>query len=199
MSKTLSNILTVFKVAKVIAKIAYIFAIIGAVGGLVAFGALAVFNMFNFLMPENLVGVEFNYSYYGLYITGVVSCIGSAILGFLMEKYFASVLNVGTPFTFDGAKEIFRLGIGSLILSAVSSLVAVISAGIINLLEGSIAVNFDLNISVSVVIGLFFMFLSVVFKYGAELQKPVADLTEVSESTKGEEQKEKQDYNATNL
>lgn len=199
MSKTLSNILTVFKVAKVIAKIAYIVAIIGAVGAVAHLGALAVFNIFiPELLPEHLTGVELNQTYY-FYITGGVSCIGGAILGFFMEKYFSSVLNVRTPFTFDGAKKIFYLGIGELISTAVSSLVAVITAGIINFVEGSVVVSSDLNISISLVLGLFFMFLSMVFKHGAELQPPTADLPEISENTEGKEQKEEQDYNATTL
>ena len=170
MSKTLSNILTVFKVAKVIAKIAYIFAIIGAVGALVGLGSLALSGVF-------VVEFDIYFSYFTC-INGFAACVGSAILLFRMEKYFAGVLRVGTPFTFDGAKEIFRLGIGSLILSAAVSLVAVITAAIINLVAVTVAVESDLSISVSVVGGLTFMFLSVVFKHGAELKEAASDTSE---------------------
>ena len=168
MSKTLSNLLTIFKVAKVLAKIAFILCIIGASGCVLGFFALSAVDSF---MPEQLVanGINVNVAYFEL-IVGTVSCIGAAIFSFLAGKYFKNILAEGTPFSFDGAKECFRLGVASIIISAAVALVSAIAAGVVTMLENSLALNSNIETSITFSTGLFFMFLSVIFKYGAELQ-----------------------------
>lgn len=168
MSKTLSNLLTIFKVAKVLAKIAFILCIIGASGCALGFFALSAVDSF---MPEQLVanGINVNVAYFEL-IVGTVACIGEAVFSFWAGKYFKNVLDAGTPFSFDGAKECFRLGIASIIISLAVSIVSGIAAGVIVILENSPALNSDIDVSITFSTGLFFMFLSLIFKYGAELQ-----------------------------
>ena len=168
MSKTLSNLLTIFKVAKVLAKIAFILCIIGASGCALGFFALSAVDSF---MPEQLVanGINVNVAYFEL-IVGTVACIGAAVFSFLSGKYFKNVLAAGTPFSFDGAKECFRLGVASIIISAAVALVSAIAAGVVTILENSLALNSNIETSITFSTGLFFMFLSVIFKYGAELQ-----------------------------
>jgi hypothetical protein len=85
-------------------------------------------------------------------------------------KYFKNVLAAGTPFSFDGAKECFRLGVASIIISAAVALVSAIAAGVVTILENSLALNSNIETSITFSTGLFFMFLSLIFKYGAELQ-----------------------------
>ena len=176
MSKTLSNILTVFKVAKVIAKIAYIFAIIGAVGSLVGLVVLAVGA---FSVPSEFIA-DINSGYLGC-IVALVSCVAGAVWMFWAEKYFARVLSVGTPFTFEGAKECFRLGIASLIISAAVSVLCGIAAAVMELFGGA-ALNAELNISISVAEGLFLMFIAMIFKHGAELRETGAEPAAEQES-----------------
>ncbi|MBE6531549.1 MAG: hypothetical protein E7679_05645 [Ruminococcaceae bacterium] len=171
MSKTLSNILTVFKVAKVIAKVAYILTIIGAVGCLI--GALVSPMLYDF-MPELSEDLDISWLY-SAYISGTVACIGATVLLILSEKYFKNVLNAGTPFTFEGAKECFRLGIASLIISVAVSIISGIAVGVALLLSGIESLDSDFSMSVSLSSGLFYIFLSMIFKYGAELQKDADD------------------------
>lgn len=168
MSKTLSNLLTIFKVAKVLAKIAFILCIIGASGCALGFFALSAVDSF---MPEQLVanGINVNVAYFEL-IVGTVACIGAAVFSFLSGKYFKNVLAAGTPFSFDGAKECFRLGVASIIISAAVAVVSAITAGVVTILENSLALNSNIETSITFSTGLFFMFLSLIFKYGAELQ-----------------------------
>ena len=168
MSKTLSNLLTIFKVAKVLAKIVFILCIIGASGCVLGFFALSAVDSF---MPEQLLltDVSINLAYFGT-IVGTVACIGEAVFSFWAGKYFKNVLAAGTPFSFDGAKECFRLGVASIIISAAISIVSGIAAGVVAVLENSPALNSDIDVSITFSTGLFFMFLSLIFKYGAELQ-----------------------------
>ena len=168
MSKTLSNLLTIFKVAKVLAKIAFILCIIGASGCVLGFFAFSAVDSF---MPEQLVanGINVNVAYFEL-IAGTVACIGEIVFSYLAGKYFKNVLAAGTPFSFDGAKECFRLGVASIIISLAISIVSGIAAGVVVILENSPALNSDIDVSITFSTGLFFMFLSLIFKYGAELQ-----------------------------
>lgn len=169
MSKTLSHILTVFKVAKVIAKVVFILCIVGAAGCLLGFFAISAVDTF---MPEALIseGVSADIGYLGC-IIGVVICAAEAVFAFLSERYFKKVLNAGTPFTFDGAKQCFRLGIASLIISAAVSVISAIAVTVFLILANSGLSNSEFNVSFSITTGLLLMFLSIVFKHGAELHK----------------------------
>ena len=167
MSKTLTNILKVFKVARIVAKVVFILCIIGAAGCLLGLVFLPIAEKIISLEPKVAAETDFALACSG-YVIGLVSCIGEAIFAFLAERYFKKVLDAGTPFTFDGAKESFRLGVASMIISVASSLVAGIAAGIILIFSDSMA-DYDTTTTFSLTTGLFFMFLSMIFKYGAEL------------------------------
>ena len=147
MSKTLNNILTVFKVVRIIAKVVFILCIIGGVGSLLGFLCLPVVGG---LVPEEILleeGVNLSSAYLAC-IVGVITCAGEAVFAFLAEKYFKSVLDAQTPFTETGAKECFRLGIASLIISVATSIVAGIASAIVLLIESEGA-SLDVNTSFS--------------------------------------------------
>ena len=174
MSKTLSNILTVFKVARILAKIVFICCIIGAVCCSLA---LFVLPMAEAVVPDDLfaqTGVDISAAYAAITV-GIVACVGEAVFAFLAERYFKGVLDTETPFTFNGAKECFRLGIASLIISVATSIVAGIAAGIVVVLANTNAAELDFSTSISLSTGLFFMFISLLFKYGAEQQKTLEE------------------------
>lgn len=168
MSKTLSTILTIFKVARIIAKVVFILCIVGAAGCTLAICMLPIIQTF---LPSQILideGVDFVYAYPACFV-GLISCIGEGIFAFMAEKYFGNVLNAGTPFTHNGAKESFRLGLASIIISVVISIVVGITIGILTLILSN-PTNLDVEASFSISTGLFFMFLSLIFKHGAELQ-----------------------------
>ena len=176
MSKTLSNILTVFKIARVLAKIVFICCIIGGVCCLLG---LFMLPMVEAVIPDTILaetGLDIDAARLAM-IVAIVSCIGEAVFAFLAERYFKSVLDAQTPFTFNSAKECFRLGVTSLIISAAVSIISAIVSSVIvaiaqlNVLEP----NFSTSITLST--GLFFMFISMLFKYGAEQQENLSEET----------------------
>lgn len=171
MSKTLSHILTVFKVVRIIAKVVFILCIVGGAGCLVGLFALAFMGnlLSNPMFAEE--GLNLPTAYLGC-IVGAIACAGEAVFAFMAEKYFQNVLNAGTPFTLDGAKESFRLGLASIIISVATSVVAGIASFVVILCTSAWGtdLNFDINMSVSLSTGLFFLFLSLIFKHGAEQQ-----------------------------
>ena len=179
MGKTLSNILTVFKVVRIIAKVVFILCIVGAAGCLL--GCLAL-PMVSALLESGLLeeGMSVSLSYAAC-IVGAVVCAGEAVFAFMAEKYFKNVVSAGTPFTFDGAKECFRLGIASLIISVAVGIAAGIASGIVMLIAGVEEAGADFNVSVSVSTGLVFMFLSLIFKHGAELRMDAFERTAQAE------------------
>ena len=174
MSKTLSNILTIFKVVRIIAKVVFILCIIGGAGCLL--GLLTLPLAESVLSSEMFLDEELSIAYaYIACMTGIIACIGEAVFAFLAERYFKHVINAGTPFTFDSAKESFRLGITSIIISVVTSIVSGIAAGMILLISSPNAEELDFSSSTSISVGLFFLFLSLIFKHGAEIYKFYTD------------------------
>ena len=180
MSKTLSNILTVFKVAHIVAKVVFILCIVGGAGCLVGLVTLPFAGIF---APDK---VPLSSGYFGC-ISGLITCAGEALLAFWAERYFKGVLCAGTPFTFEGAKESFRLGIASLIVSASLSVAIGIVSSLFLLLELSTVSEIEIGMSVSLSTGLFFLFLSMIFKHGAELRILDAAETLTEEQAPNEE------------
>ena len=173
MSKTLSNILTVFKIARIIAKVVFIICIVGGVGCLIALTTL--FFVGNSASILSLVGKDIEVSsFYPACISGLIVCVGEAIFAFMAERYFGNVLSAGTPFTSEGAKESFRLGLASIIIAVATSVIAGLVVAFVVLLTEN-ASEFDVDTSVSLSTGLFFLFLSLIFKHGAELQASITE------------------------
>lgn len=181
MSKTLSNILTVFKVARILAKVIFILSIVGGAGCLIGLCFLPLADGLNFLSGEVFIDLS---SYLGCSV-GIISCTAEAVFAFMAEKYFKKVLDAGTPFTFESSKESFRLGIASLIISVATSIVAGIVAGIILLFSDNFA-DYDTSTSFSLATGLFFLFLSMIFKYGAELNSVSSKASDNSKASQEE-------------
>lgn len=170
MNKTLSHILTIFKVAKIVAKVVFILCIIGGAGCLLALLCLPLVGDIISSGPLFEEGIHLSSAYVACTI-GAIACVGEAILAYLSERYFKNVLTAGTPFSLDGAKECFRLGIASIIVSVAVSILSGIIFFVFPLFSASMGAESDFNASFSLSTGLFFLFLSLIFKHGAELQK----------------------------
>ncbi len=169
MSKTLSNILTVFKVARIIAKVVYICSIVGGAICLVGLTPLSLFDGVPFAPLLSEEGLDIPSAYVACGV-GAVTCAGEAVFAFMAERYFKNVLKASTPFTLDGSKECFRLGIASLIIAAATSVASGIVYSIAQLLASTAVAEPELSMISSISTGLFFLFLSLVFKHGAEMQ-----------------------------
>ena len=170
MSKALSNVMTVFKVARIVAKVILILCIVGSAGCVLG---LVLLPLADVLLRTDIFakqGINLATAY-GDCIIGAVTCAGEAIFAFLAYRYFENVEKAGTPFTYDGSKEVFRLGLASLIIAVATSVAAGIVSFVIMLLTSPEAFEPNIGIEFSLTTGLFFMFLSMIFKYGAELQE----------------------------
>lgn len=190
MSKTLSHILTVFKVVKIIAKVIFILCIIGAAFCTLGLIVLPLAGLASEFLPEETLaelGLTISASYVGVF-TALIVCIGEAVFAFFAERYFGHVLASGTPFTLGGSKECLRLGLMSIILSVATSVAAGIASFVLLLLDPYSVGEFDITMSVSLSTGLFFLFLSLIFKHGAELQipAPAAEPVKVEEPASSE-------------
>lgn len=188
--KSLKAIQTVSKIGKILSKIAFVFFIIGACCCVVGMLSLVVDSTGVIKMGGSAVqGIKI----YGVTVHGLLSdrfglssesiaatlfgwliiCIGQAVLSKFAEKYFMNELKAGTPFTLDGASELLRLGIMTIAVPIGCSVAAGIAEGIIasfsNAAKSDLDTSFD-NES-SVVLGVMFIIISLLCRYGAELNQ----------------------------
>ena len=185
MSKTLSNVLTVFKVARIVAKVGFILCIVGGAGCLLGVASLVMLSSIQLgdvqLVLFEATGGMDPASVIPSCALGALARAGEGAIAFFAERYCKNVLKAGTPFTHAGAKECFRLGLISILASfAVMALAGIVTA-IMALFSVSVA-KADFNMTISLVAGLFFLFLSMIFKHGAELGE-AATSTETVEKT----------------
>ena len=175
--KTLNTIQTLSKIGKVLSRICYIFCLIGAIGcavGLVSlpFAEQGIFKIGSVSIHGLIVneaGIDLN-GLYPLMIGAMIVCIGQAVTAKFAQRYFSHELAAGTPFTIDGAKALFRLGIiticvplGSLILAQIISSIV---AELIGCGEAFKPAGGDF-----VPLGVTFIFMSLLCKYGAECKE----------------------------
>lgn len=99
-------------------------------------------------------------------IVAIILCLGEAILAKYSEHYFNREPIDGTPFNIDGANELKRLGILTICIPLITQILSEIVNGITK--ETS---TLSLDCSGSIMLGLMFIVLSIVCRYGAETLK----------------------------
>ena len=176
MMKSLQTIQTLSKIGKILSKIIYICCTIGAVGCAIGMaslpfadtGVLKIGGVTIHGLIVNRAGIDLN-SLYPLMTGAMIVCIGQTILAKFAENYFTHELAVGSPFTVDGAKELLRLGILTICIPLgcliVAEIVSGIMAGFLNCDDLLKIENAD-----SVILGVMFIIMSVLCRYGAELE-----------------------------
>lgn len=173
--KTLNTIQTLSKIGRIFSKIIFIFSIIGAAGcavgmaclpfadtSIIKIGGVTVYGLIS-----NQAGIQLK----GLYSPmagAMIICIGQAILAKFAQNYFTHELAAGNPFTSDGANEMRRLGILSISISIAALILSQIVSGIIAEFVGCSEV-LKLDSGDDVAIGIMFIVMSQLCKYGAEL------------------------------
>lgn len=172
--KTLNIIQTLSKIGKIISKVIFICCIIGFSGCIV--GILAMFigeqavkiggvTLHGILQTE--AGVSEGTIWAAINV-GMIFCGGGIALSAMAHRYFVNELNAGTPFTLSGAKELLRLGIFAIGIPVASSTLAQIVYDIFaNTMEG--VANMDLDAYGSAAIGVMLIVVSLLCRYGAEL------------------------------
>lgn len=175
--KTLNTIQILSKIGKILSRISYICCLIGvivcAVGlaglpfadrGIFKIGGVTIYGLI-----ANRTGIDLVCLYPA--ITGaIILCIGYVVLSKTAENYFTHELTAGTPFTKDGANEMLRLGILTVCIPLGCMLLAEIVSGII---AGFLNCNDVLKLENdgSVALGIMFIFMSLLCKYGAECKE----------------------------
>lgn len=176
MSKSLKTIQVFAKIGKVISDIVFVFSIIFASVCLISFLLLQMDELFlkmsnfsiNSIVAENSEMSIGNV--YSTLVTGFIIATGEAVLSKFSKIYFKNELLAGTPFTFDGAKELLRLGILAVCIPVGTNVITTSINKLMQTLMTDIE-NFESDIGITVVIGIMFIVMSFVFRYGAEIDK----------------------------
>ena len=172
--KTLNTIQTISKIAKVISKIIFICSIVGLCLCIASIISLAIGTEGLKLAGVTIQGIlqdKGNISDGTLYASlarATVYCIGTIVLTKLSELYFKNELEAGTPFTFDGAKEMLRLGIFSICITIGQEIIASIVYSVLAKSLTDVAPLPETEASGGVAIGIALIIISLICKYGAE-------------------------------
>lgn len=169
--KSLKAVQSIAKVLKVLSKIGLVLYIIGTVLCL-ASGAVLVAMEANedstFVVSiREVLAEEYGFELWEAYISAFALAIGyafSCYLEFSICRYFKNELEDGTPFTYRGADELRNLGIKTIIVSVVSTICTTVLLGVFGL-EGNFRIQYSFALGIGMIL------LSVVFRYGADLEE----------------------------
>lgn len=173
MSKNLTIIQKCAHVFRILVRVGLILSILGLVFGAAAALLWAHWNN----MPasgidalDSLMAVVDKGSYYrtlGTLIADAVACAISGLLLWFAHSYLTHELADGTPFTDNGATELRRLGVLTIVLPLAGLIVRAIPYAAFDM-----SAPYGLDNASSVILGVVLIIASVVFRYGAELAHP---------------------------
>ena len=169
--KTLQTIQKTFHVFQILTKIAFVFCIVGA--SLCALGALCATVWYTGGRVFSLFGEEilFDRGTAGLMETmatllaNMIYLSADAVLLGLAGRYFKIEQAEGTPFTARGAELLKRLGIRCIWIPIVSVVAASVIAALLGAAHCADAGNLP-----GLITGLTLILVSLIFRYGAELE-----------------------------
>ena len=160
------------KIGKILSKIVFIFSLIG--------GIFCIVGLSLAWMPQsikiggaslnNIVDKSADFTIancYAALISGLIFCIGEAVIAKMAELCFKLELEKGTPFDFDVAKKLLKLGIHIIWITIVAAVCAGIARSIISLSFGSIK-DMDFDGFSQISLGITFIITSLLCKCGAE-------------------------------
>lgn len=180
--KSLQTIQKAFGVFKVLSKIGMILSFVWV--GLIALGLLCGIVWFT---GGSVYGADQALIQALTETGGLTEMIGELLVDMLLAltdgvllvfayRYFKSELADGTPFTQQGADQIFRLGILNIVLPLVVAVVCTLVYEVTGLSEGTVSDWSNLD---RLTMGIFLILTSFVFRYGADLEQAVSkSLTE---------------------
>ena len=171
--KTLKTIQTLSKIGKILSKIMFIFCIVGFCGCIVGILSMALGAptlKFGGVTLESILNTEAEVTVgtvYAAMAAGMILCAGEAVLAKFAEHYFKREFADGTPFSLDGAKEMQRLGILTICLPIGTQIIAEIVHAVMEQTMQGIA-PLRLDNSGSVALGVMFLVMALICRYGAE-------------------------------
>lgn len=174
--KSLETIQKVSKFAKILSKIVFVFCTIGLI--FIIIGAIGVsrLDVNSLINKDELSFVElpdFNLSRAAVYDALMIGAIGLLCEMYISKKsidYFKFELEEGTPFTEESANRIKKLGINVIVAPIIATFISVIGHVLISKLTGDVG-EVNIHYEISLTMGLVFLFLSAVFRYGSSLEK----------------------------
>lgn len=166
--KTLKTIQKTCNVFRILAKVAMILSFVWA--GLVLVGVVCAFALKNgeaglpMHTMLSLTGSSTVGQMLGALAAEFVFGITDGILFLLAYRYFCKETEDGTPFTADGAEQLKKLGIFTIVLPIISIAIAAIIYGVSGV-DGAE----NLSNSVSLILGIAMILFSLVLRCGAEI------------------------------
>lgn len=170
---SLDKIQKLSKLGKILCSIVFVFCVIGIIGSVVGIAFLADgvdaihiggVTLKSIVQTNSGTSIDTADIYM---VVAIILCSGEAVIAKFAEHYFKGELLDGTPFNMERSKELTRLGIITIGVSIVTEAVAAIVYEIMSF----IFVNTDsLEIGNwgSVGIGITFIIVSLICRYGAE-------------------------------
>lgn len=176
--KALKTLQVLAKIGRILSTIVFIISIVGAAFCLLGISCLAIipngFRIGGTTVYGFLAG-EADWSLPTCYLAlaqGVIFCAGEAVLAKFAERYFINEQNAGTPFTFDGSKELMRLGILAICIPIGTAILAAIVYVIFRIVTKNVT-DPDLDNSASIILGVMLTVGGLLCKHGAEIsEKP---------------------------
>lgn len=181
--KTLQIIQTLAKVGKILSKIVFICCIVGLCGCGVGILALIIggeavelggVTLHSLLQKEADVSLG---TVWAAIFVGIFLCIGELFVSKLALNYFTHELEKGTPFDLDGAKELLYLGIHSIWVPIAATIAAEIAQGILCAVADNVK-RVKLDNDGNITTGVMLILMSLLCKYGAQLQQEKHDALE---------------------
>lgn len=176
--KSRNQIQILSKIGKILSKIAFICAIVevaGCVIGLVtlAVGGDEIFKLGGVTI-HNLIAKNGSVNERSIAValaTWLIISIGEIVLAWFAQCYFTHELEVGTPFSEEGAAELMRLGILTIAIpigcSIIAGIVQETMAGLMNV-TADFASDICFDNDGKVALGIMFIVLSVICKNAVE-------------------------------
>lgn len=173
---SLKIIQTISKIGEIISKIIYICSIVGLCISAVALILLPygddVLKIGGVTLKSLFSDVEDLKALCPAVGSFAINCIGYIVLSREAQRYFSLEIKEGTPFTFNGANLLKRLGIITIIVPILVTVAAEIFCNVFENITNSTAfsleeLNFDNEGSIAM--GLMLLLLSVLCRCGAEL------------------------------
>ena len=173
--KSLRRINLILKILKVICYVGLVLSIIGAVGIVVGLGILNVVKdlvvkdgkTVAMLLLEEHITINMAYTYMAI---GLLSCLVSVALCYIMARFLNGVLKEGTPFTRQTVTKMRKLAIGYIIVSVAVSILCSIAITITKHLDptvGKMNYSGDWNLGLA----LWVLFLSLFIEYPVEMHE----------------------------
>ncbi|MBQ7647431.1 MAG: hypothetical protein IJS94_09190 [Clostridia bacterium] len=183
MKKTIDTLRTASKAGRIISKVIFILCIVGfalCAAGILCLALIPDGLKIGGLTVRGIVETKAELSVgtcFAAMAVGTVFSAGSAVIAKMSEIYFTHELEAGTPFTFDGAKELMRLGIFYLCVGVATSGAAGIVYSVIKAVFKDVA-EMKTGYSFSLFTGALIIIMSLLCRLGAEAAEQRSENTE---------------------